>query len=271
MALPTTTIGSTLSSSNLWKDGIPAHNGEVADSSTLWIRAPATGCDAESYIATTGCDGANCLLDNGRWSGECCTTEFQCLEGEGDCDSDDDCAGLLVCGTDNCGTDSPFKDNWDCCYDTESDEDGNGHEALVNAREQSDPLTVESESGSNDDPAGNGLADLSTTSLIGAVIGIVAVLAIAVGIVSVVRRRKRAGTEAETQTAIELGMDKAAVDSAESVTAETVAAVTVHVDKVPTDCAEMDTVEVTAGKATDDGVAAEEATTTADAGNMESV
>ena len=27
----------------------------------------------------------------------------QCGEGEGDCNTDQDCAGLLVCGRDNCG------------------------------------------------------------------------------------------------------------------------------------------------------------------------
>jgi len=95
--------------------------------------------------------------------------------------------------------------------------------ALVNARLQSDPLTVEDEDGSSDGPAGNGLADLSTTSLIGvigAAIGAVAVVAMVLGIVSAAKRRKRAGMAEETQIAVELGMDKAAVDSVESVTAE---------------------------------------------------
>ena len=101
------------------------------------------------------------------------------------------------------------------------------HNGLVNARQQSDPLTVEDEDGLNDGPAGNGLADLSTTSLIGvigAAIGAVAVVAMVLGIVSAAKRRKRAGMAEETQIAVELGMDKAAVDSVESVTAETVTA-----------------------------------------------
>merc|ERR1719245_829040 len=72
-----------------------------------------TGCDAASFIAQDCPVGANCLLDNGRWSGSCCTTDFQCLEGEGDCDSDNDCAGALVCGRNNCG--DPFQDTHDCC------------------------------------------------------------------------------------------------------------------------------------------------------------
>ena len=36
--------------------------------------------------------------------------------GEGDCDSDSDCAGDLVCGTDNCQDfDSAFSSTHDCC------------------------------------------------------------------------------------------------------------------------------------------------------------
>merc|ERR1739838_1101788 len=72
-----------------------------------------TGCDAASFTASGCAEGTNCLLDNGRMSGTCCTSEFLCLEGEGDCDDDGDCADSLVCGTDNCG--SPFQDTHDCC------------------------------------------------------------------------------------------------------------------------------------------------------------
>ena len=32
----------------------------------------------------------------------CCTPANPCDLGGGDCDSDEDCAGSLVCGTDNC-------------------------------------------------------------------------------------------------------------------------------------------------------------------------
>jgi len=34
--------------------------------------------------------------------GECCTKDEPCIEGDGDCDHDDQCSGSLVCGTDNC-------------------------------------------------------------------------------------------------------------------------------------------------------------------------
>ena len=36
-----------------------------------------------------------------------------CQEMEGDCDHDNECAGSLKCGTDNCG--SAYGGDWDCC------------------------------------------------------------------------------------------------------------------------------------------------------------
>jgi len=108
----------------------------------------------------------------------------------------------------------PTCDEWCVCSSGSS-----GHQGLANARQQSDALVAEDVDGSNDS-TGNGLTDLSTTSLIGTAIGIVAVVAMVLGIVSAAKRRKRAGMAEETQIAVELGMDKAAVDSVESVTAE---------------------------------------------------
>ena len=35
--------------------------------------------------------------------------------GEGDCDSDIDCKGNLVCGEDNCDVGGTFESNDDCC------------------------------------------------------------------------------------------------------------------------------------------------------------
>merc|ERR1712083_136708 len=131
--------------------------------------------------------------------------------------------------------------NWvsDGCDPAQADSTHNG---LANARQQSDPLVAEDEDGSNDS-AGNGLTDLST-SLIGTAIVVVAVVAVVLGIVSAAKRRKRARAEEETQIAVELGMDKAAVDSAESVTAEAVTA-------------EMPSENGTAAAATEGDVAAE--------------
>ena len=47
----------------------------------------------------------------------CCTDSFPCANGEGDCDSDSECAGNLVCGEDNCiHIDSDWSDSlFDCC------------------------------------------------------------------------------------------------------------------------------------------------------------
>ena len=43
----------------------------------------------------------------------CCTSKTPCVAGEGDCDSDSQCAKGLKCGKDNCGKGFP---KWaDCC------------------------------------------------------------------------------------------------------------------------------------------------------------
>ena len=54
--------------------------------------------------------GREVLLDSGaglgrvcRGGDQCCRPDNQCGEGAGDCDTDQDCAGLLVCGSNNCG------------------------------------------------------------------------------------------------------------------------------------------------------------------------
>lgn len=41
--------------------------------------------------------GTLCQGDN-----DCCTEDNQCGLGEGDCDSNADCLGELICGTENC-------------------------------------------------------------------------------------------------------------------------------------------------------------------------
>ena len=44
----------------------------------------------------------------------CCTSGSPCKSNEGDCDSDSECEGNLVCGKNNCGTAFTWK--WaDCC------------------------------------------------------------------------------------------------------------------------------------------------------------
>ena len=52
------------------------------------------------------------------YSKTCCTDDANepCGLGEGDCDTDDECAGDLVCGTNNClRMGSGFKKGSDCC------------------------------------------------------------------------------------------------------------------------------------------------------------
>lgn len=58
-----------------------------------------------------------------RCSGQengCCTSETPCSEGEGDCDSNSDCRGSLVCGHNNCPK-KAFDWNYgdDCCFSWE--------------------------------------------------------------------------------------------------------------------------------------------------------
>lgn len=63
-----------------------------------------------NFLFLGNCKGATA-------TGSCCTESLPCQANEGDCDSDVDCAGSLVCGTDNCNTvSSGFPDNgYDCC------------------------------------------------------------------------------------------------------------------------------------------------------------
>ena len=44
---------------------------------------------------------------------KCCSSSNQCGLNEGDCDSDSECSGNLICGKDNCQ--SPFPSDVDCC------------------------------------------------------------------------------------------------------------------------------------------------------------
>ena len=61
------------------------------------VPTPPNGCNAEN---------------NG-----CCKPSNQCLEGQGDCDYNDDCLGNLRCGDDNCDKKLGFSSSSDCCYD----------------------------------------------------------------------------------------------------------------------------------------------------------
>ena len=61
-----------------------------------------------------------CKGRNSPGGNECCESEdpeeSKCVEGEGDCDSDDGCAGDLVCGSNNCLQYFPWASpSDDCC------------------------------------------------------------------------------------------------------------------------------------------------------------
>ena len=62
------------------------------------------------------------MLDTGaglattcRGGEHCCQADNQCGEGAGDCNTHQDCAGLLVCGQDNCGQSGGRWDAGDDC------------------------------------------------------------------------------------------------------------------------------------------------------------
>ena len=68
--------------------------------------------------------GADCCEEPGCrgyvGQGSCCTSGSPCEEGGGDCDSDKECAGDLVCGSNNCLTYAPpsplnIDKSMDCC------------------------------------------------------------------------------------------------------------------------------------------------------------
>ena len=76
-----------------------------------------------NFVAIVGnrvCDGSNdavLQVNNNR----CCKKVRPCVEGQGDCNSDSECAGDLKCGKNNCRRDfSSTKTRWgsklDCCF-----------------------------------------------------------------------------------------------------------------------------------------------------------
>ena len=64
-----------------------------------------------SCLSSSGCDGR--LGSDGA---SCCTSSNICALGEGDCDSDSECDGSLVCGVDNClPVFGHSPSSFDCC------------------------------------------------------------------------------------------------------------------------------------------------------------
>ena len=72
-----------------------------------------THSDTETFLLLPDPSFAGC-----NWSTEetwsCCSSSNPCGIFEGDCDGDEECAGNLACGTDNCPDFFPVLA--DCCY-----------------------------------------------------------------------------------------------------------------------------------------------------------
>ena len=70
------------------------------------------------YIFIPTAENAKCNPNTWTgYDGSCCTVQSPCAVGEGDCDSNNQCKGDLVCGTDNCGHE--FPSTADCCQGSE--------------------------------------------------------------------------------------------------------------------------------------------------------
>ena len=83
------------------------------------------GKDNCQRFAPNVASGKDCCRDAELYDWVYCENNL-CNYGEGDCDSDDECSGNLVCGTDNCKTMHPYlatDPNKDCCrMDSEADD-----------------------------------------------------------------------------------------------------------------------------------------------------
>ena len=71
-------------------------------------------CNNDSDCLNQECntDIDQCRLDSYSTDWSKCSQDSPCADGEGDCDEDSGCEGLLVCGIDNCANETPFMD---CC------------------------------------------------------------------------------------------------------------------------------------------------------------
>ena len=68
-------------------------------------------CTHIDFLFIDSFSGCDWTMDT--WS--CCSSSHLCGVMEGDCDNDQDCKDLLLCGSDNCMY--FFSETADCCYD----------------------------------------------------------------------------------------------------------------------------------------------------------
>ena len=68
--------------------------------------------DSECFDQECSTDNYQCRLDSYSTDWSKCSHDSPCNDGEGDCDNDWECEGMLMCGNDKCGH-GPSK--MDCC------------------------------------------------------------------------------------------------------------------------------------------------------------
>lgn len=105
-----------------------------ATCSGLWVLCEDSADEVYSSCISTAVSDRNFCRErcecynwsSGDWypDSTCCTPEYPCTEGNGDCDGDDECAGNGLCGYNNCGAlNTPPVGQWpatyDCCMDAE--------------------------------------------------------------------------------------------------------------------------------------------------------
>ena len=73
--------------------------------------AGVTGLEDDEEVETTTLGYPRCHPLDYEW--DCCSIEQPCLADDGDCDSDDECIGDLICGENNCQDDTTLYE--DCC------------------------------------------------------------------------------------------------------------------------------------------------------------
>merc|ERR1712088_208135 len=107
-----TMVGTSASSRTLlWCPRTSSWRWDAATGPQVWVSCSSIEIVDEIIGSQIKCNGA----DN------CCTAERPCGRNEGDCDSDSDCVGDLMCGANNCldiaeNQGKGFDSNDDCCY-----------------------------------------------------------------------------------------------------------------------------------------------------------
>ena len=101
------------------------HNNCANDSATNCCTKT---CNSDSDCLNQECntDENQCRLDSYSTDWSLCTQTSPCNDGEGDCDADSDCQGLLVCWSDYCIDGTTVMD---CCH--QEIYNGNNHIHLI--------------------------------------------------------------------------------------------------------------------------------------------